>query len=381
MMRVINWSFGSFFRTLGRIFAYIAIALILLFIGSKLNLFKTMEVNAATQINPTATYYSFRLCNINSSSYAESNCNWSSGTEVGTNTTPGTNLYATGFRVNMLFGNDTFKTDNTYTITLKMAINKPQYFASILDSPLSSKSLDQSCLGTAGSDCTNDNFKSMSVRVSNVSGNTFDYIITFTPEVETKYFRFAVYNNNPLYNGLTYDSGALLYKAMTYGRLNGYSATYETGIGSIIENSTIIIQNQNNQIIDGQNQINNNLNDLNDDIMNDDITDANNTANSFFDNFDTENHGGLSAIITSPISALNSMLNDTCVPFSVELMGETMSLPCGDLLWDRDGAQALKAFANLIFGIPILYGILIGFYKTIENLKDPNKDKVEVTKL
>lgn len=354
---------------------FIALILSVFFISS-------YTVDAATQINPTATYYSFRLCNINKNNDSESNCNWSAGTEVGTNTTPGTNLYATGFRVNMLFGNDTFKPDNTYTITLKMAINKPIYFSSILDSPLSSKSLEQSCLGTTGSDCSNANFKNISARVTNESGNTFDYVITFSPAIETKYFRFAVYNNNPLYNGLTYDNtGALLYKAMTYGRLNGFSATYESGVGSIIENSTIIIQNQNNQLIDGQNQINNNLDNINGSINDSDVSESESAFGDFFNGFTTNTHG-LTGIITSPLQLIGSITSSTCSDLVLPLpyVNKNLSLPCMSSIYYEFFGDFFILYQTITFGI-ISYWVIIRIFNLVKDFKNPEHDEIEVLEL
>ena len=63
MKKIINWSFSSFFRTLGRVFAYLSIAILIMSIFSKLgfelpSLF-ALNVNAST-ITSYDTYKNYQ---------------------------------------------------------------------------------------------------------------------------------------------------------------------------------------------------------------------------------------------------------------------------------------------------------------------------------
>lgn len=49
MKKIINWTFGSFFRSLGRILSYLLIGGALAYIGAKLNLFSILKLDAATK--------------------------------------------------------------------------------------------------------------------------------------------------------------------------------------------------------------------------------------------------------------------------------------------------------------------------------------------
>lgn len=111
------------------------------------------------------------------------------------------------------------------------------------------------------------------------------------------------------------------------------------------------------------------------------MTETNSTATSFFDNFTDTDHGGLSSIITAPLSTINNMLSNTCVAPSATWKGATITLPCGDLLWSRPGADGLRNLLNVFYGGFICYYAIRRLFFLIENLKDPTKDNLEVTDL
>lgn len=107
----------------------------------------------------------------------------------------------------------------------------------------------------------------------------------------------------------------------------------------------------------------------------------NSDANSFFDGFSNPDHGGISGVITSPLK-LFEKIDSSCQPISFDFIGEEVTLPCGDtLFWDKEGMQPLKVVWNVIIGGPLLYFLLLKLFKTIESLKNPDDDKIEVMKL
>ena len=75
------------------------------------------------------------------------------------------------------------------------------------------------------------------------------------------------------------------------------------------------------------------------------------------------------------------MLTTTCTAPTATYKGSTFSLPCGSILWNQEGASALKTFINLIYGGLICYGIVKSLFKDVNDLKNPENDKVEVMNL
>lgn len=159
--------------------------------------------------------------------------------------------------------------------------------------------------------------------------------------------------------------------------LRAHANTATTFQGGIDQKIAVKLDST-SQIIENQNH---NTNQTISAITDTNMTETNSTANSFFDNFTDTDHGGLSSIITAPISTINSMLSNTCVAPSAIWKGATITLPCGDMLWSRPGAQDLQNLLNVFYGGFICYYAIRRLFFLIENLKDPTKDNLEVTDL
>lgn len=102
---------------------------------------------------------------------------------------------------------------------------------------------------------------------------------------------------------------------------------------------------------------------------------------SFFNNFVDIDHGGISAIVTSPVRLISS-LNNTCTPVSFNIFNKGIELPCGtDIFWNRSDVTSFRKLWNILFGGAIVYALLRKMFIVIQNLKDPDNDKVEVMEL
>lgn len=112
--------------------------------------------------------------------------------------------------------------------------------------------------------------------------------------------------------------------------------------------------------------------------LNDDNIDSS-SAGSFFDSFSSTDHGGISGIITAPLVAIKKMLDKSCSPLSATYQGQKIELPCGYDFWSK--MTAIKEFINLTLGGILCYSIIRKLYKLIENMKNPDDDRVEVMKL
>lgn len=139
-------------------------------------------------------------------------------------------------------------------------------------------------------------------------------------------------------------------------------------------------------IVDGLEETNKKLDGLKDsqdktnDLLEDDNVDgAKDTASSFFDDFSTSDNGGISGIVTAPLTAVNKMLDGTCTPLTTTFKGKTISLECGTTMWNK--LNAIRDFLNLVLGGFLCYQICLKIFKLVNNLKDPENDKIEVMDL
>ena len=146
-----------------------------------------------------------------------------------------------------------------------------------------------------------------------------------------------------------------------------------------IVNNTRVTNEKLDELIGEFTETNDKLDDLNDSINNDDISGATSTGNDFFDNFNSSDNGGISGIITAPLNAINAMLNGTCQPLSTTFKGKTISLQCGTDMWDK--LSGIRDFLNLVLGGLLCYRICLKIFHIVQNLKNPDNDKVEVMNL
>lgn len=134
--------------------------------------------------------------------------------------------------------------------------------------------------------------------------------------------------------------------------------------------------NKLNDLNNKQDQTNGKLEDLNKNLKSDEIDDN----SGFFSNFTSSDHG-LAGIITSPLRAINK-LTSACQPVSFNVLEEPIELPCGDtLFWNKEDVQSFRLIWNILVGGPILFLLLKKLFKVVENLKNPDDDRIEVLDL
>ena len=141
-----------------------------------------------------------------------------------------------------------------------------------------------------------------------------------------------------------------------------------------------IIETSNGNVVDAVNSVKEETKKTNDTLKDSNVDGSSNTANGFFNDFSDNDHG-LSSIITAPLRAINAMLNDSCVAPGATYKGKSFSLPCGSMLWSREGGQDFRNFLNILYGGFLVYFVIRSLFLDIEKLKNPNNDKVEVEKL
>lgn len=197
-------------------------------------------------------------------------------------------------------------------------------------------------------------------------------------------------------------SGTVQYKNALNASSNGFRVrlgTYSTS-GTTIENSMLTTSSLGTNriiwdftsfnystsnrvdlspIVDGQQQTNEKLDNIDNTMKDDDIDTS--QSNSFFDGFTDTDHGGISGVVTAPLRFINR-ITDKCIQIDFVIFEKEISLPCGDtLFWNRPEVQEFRAFWNILVGGPIIYALLVALFKIIEKMKNPENNGVEVMKL
>lgn len=183
------------------------------------------------------------------------------------------------------------------------------------------------------------------------------------------------------------------------GNVTLYLTTYLTQLGDALErpnnvqpyyfyyqNDVIFYSSESTQI---ENEIKDNTDAINEQTeatkdQTNTIKDSNvntDSSNSFFGGFNTEDNGGLSAVVTAPLSFIQKA-TQTCSPLTLRMFDKDIEIPCGDtLFWGRPEVSEFRTLWNVLVGGAALFLVLRKVFKTVENIKDPQNDKVEVMKL
>lgn len=381
MKKIVNWSFGAFFRTIGRTLAYLLVGALITLICLKSDKLKSllfMSVNASTSpkywITNTdvPTYFDLfdcteSTCNrVNSENYTNQLIELG---EVGgrefTVTTRQYNLQGNGI-VMRTSSNSRYNVGYLYQTTFYVCSD------AVMDN--ATNTIYPSYYGDA---FTNNNVfqSSNSYNLSGVPGlaptwsNCYAFSTIFSP------------GENGTYINLRLKSTS---------RINGYYALvgfkseslglYSGEVKSIVENSGFATATSVEEVKQATNEVKEETKKTNDTLNDDDTTEADSKITGFFNDFSDNSHG-LSSIVTAPLNAVNAMLSTTCTAPTATYKGSTFSLPCGSILWEREGADNFKLLLNLFYGGLICYGIIKSLFKDVNDLKNPDNDKVEVLNL
>ncbi len=256
MKKILNWSFGAFFRTIGRVFGYLVIGVLIMLIGAKIG-FKSffMPVKAATS---GLDKYDYRFWPVS--------CNLQ-----GTNCTlgPGSGFLNKGdyyelksyskilqFNLRTWGGSNVYKENNTYTFRYTIQVENKDTLLDNMDKINKSVKFIEMYTAT-GSSPTNATQEDMNVNIkfTDAVGST-DKIylyIKFSPGRDIKWW------------GVTFQVGKELgsYDDFPFAdvvkiRYINAVVTYEEGVGAIIDKKT-------DEIIKGQDKIKDSITSTSDD--------------------------------------------------------------------------------------------------------------------
>ena len=150
------------------------------------------------------------------------------------------------------------------------------------------------------------------------------------------------------------------------------------GSGAIINNSTSqIIQNQNTN----QQQTNEKLDKIDETLTDDDISDAENDANEFFSNFESDDFG-LSDIITLPLTFIQGLSSATCYNLELPLpfVDTNVTLPCMTSIYQTYFGNFLTLYQIITTGF-IAYWVCINIFRLVQGFKNPDNSEIEVMEL
>lgn len=93
---------------------------------------------------------------------------------------------------------------------------------------------------------------------------------------------------------------------------------------------------------------------------------------------------GLTAIITAPLNIFNNLSTGyyTCNPLTIPLphLNRTLQLPCLGIFYTNHLGGYFNIYQTIIGGI-VSYYVIVRMLELIKGFKDPQNDKIEVTKL
>lgn len=109
-------------------------------------------------------------------------------------------------------------------------------------------------------------------------------------------------------------------------------------------------------------------------------TSANPTGSPFvsFNN----NTNGLTAIISAPIVAVQSLTSRTCSPIvlPIPFVNRDITLPCYYQIYQNNLGSLFTLYQTVITGV-ISYYVIVGILNTVKDIKNPKKDQIEVLHL
>lgn len=152
-----------------------------------------------------------------------------------------------------------------------------------------------------------------------------------------------------------------------------YTITYDY-------NKTIVEQqNQTNQAITNQTQ---QQQQQHEEMMDSNTTQAEDEATSFFEDFEVPDVGGLSAIITAPLSTIQSLLNSTCTNLVLPLpfVDEDLTLPCLNSIYTEHFGLFFTLYQTIILAI-VSYRCIRSIFFDIHGFTNPSDDRIEVMDL
>lgn len=157
------------------------------------------------------------------------------------------------------------------------------------------------------------------------------------------------------------------YKVGLTNYFNKYSSDANLIIDNQNQNTQSVIQNQQNQTQQ---------------ILDDNTTQATSDSENFFGNFTVPDVGGLSAIVTAPLNTISSLLSSTCTNLVLPLpyVDEDLTLPCMNDIYTEHFGLFFSLYQTIILAV-VAYRCIRSIFFDIHGFTNPNDDRIEVIDL
>ena len=223
---------------------------------------------------------------------------------------------------------------------------------------------------------TNYSYDSFDVKL--VSGSTFSGVYSVT------YFFKTISNNSGLavpFGMVRALGGTYYFAGFELTDLGDADNLTESQMRSIINSSGLATAQSVNEVKQGINEVKREVSDVNNSINNNDVTDAEDSAGGFFNDFTTDTHG-LTAVITAPLSLISSITSSSCSPLVIPLpyVDKNLTLPCMGTIYSNYFGPFLSIYQMITFGI-VAYWVLVRIFNLVKDFKNPDHDEIEVLDL
>lgn len=362
--KIANWTFGSVFRTFGRIIAYLIFGIALSYILSSLDFRITDLFFDNVKADTLNTF--------NTGGWA----GWPDSTAFGSQ-------YSEARIDNPTYVNSIFNPSNT--LSNISGINKIQitgyfYYLDLDDSFSTTCTQYDNNYGCLAWNYYTGNIQQFSFQLW-TNTRTEQCQLTFNGldnSFRTESGRYVFWEATCNASALNNIQLLIEYTNEDWGNdhhpkigINKYVKYWRSDSSSIIDN-----QNQNTQSIIQQQQNNTQQ------ILDSNTTQAENDAQGFFDDFDVPDVGGLSAIITAPLNTIRSLLSSTCSKLVLPLpyVNENLELPCMNEIYTQHFGLFFSLYQTIMLAI-ISYRCIRSIYFDITGFTNPDDDRIEVMDL
>ena len=377
MKKIFNWTFGSIFRTFGRIIAYLSVGLLIASILSKTG-FKLTDILPIMRVNAAEIVQNVKQVNNGylTTTSTHSNSTWYTYTQV---------------------------IDNT-----NMPDDKLKNFSYVFENPLNVSDFVefQLLISSPGiADVTTTNIENFCIQWTK-SGSSDKYVCSEYNQ-NTSYSK-----DNLIYSNLEnfsinayvdYDGGGWTTCSWGSGsslicpgknssnnkgikQLNIYYSFNSSANSSLTKSFSLnLLRSYINYDLLNDSEVIANIkdstNDIKDSINNDNVDDSTNTASNFFNNFSTDTHG-LTGIITAPLNAIQSLTSKTCSPLVLPLpfVDKDLTLPCMREIYVDNFGAFMNIYDVITLGI-ISYWVMVRIFALVKDFKNPDHDEIEVMDL
>lgn len=359
--KIVNWTFGSFFRTIGRIIAYTLLGCLVGLLLNKLNLLSFLDIVNASTMPYTSAYLNVNQCEVNCNVSGTNcimdldNCIWDTNNTAGNSIQFGLNNgYLNKIEFNIKDSGD-YQPGN-YKLIINWGID-----------PRNISELNKYSIRVFGSrNNSNDIEISSTCSISNGTGN-YDFNTSCNFSTLDKYDHFKILytyagaNCTFVSSDNTYYCSNLtltpqLSRAMSFNRINSFE--YDDNPTNAINNQTTIINNN----------LDRNFTEVKETLTDDSIPSTE----------ELENMAGwlppgpVDSILNLPLTMLNglfnTMSNNSCQPVILTLpfVDRDLTLPCIRTIYQSINAMSFINWVGAIASAFILFNYFLRLYSWVD---------------